>query len=142
VTRLVLLLALIGCAKDSHHDQEQAKAADSNAPLPAFAVKPIDDAEAQDLPTLKQRTSSMVSKWLSEQTTQDGYIATYEIPRKEWVQDEKTLKVEAKQTGVDFGVYVRRQIGGKPYKCVTTHIEKREDIARVVEACKTAKPTE
>ncbi|HTL36286.1 MAG TPA: hypothetical protein VL326_24305 [Kofleriaceae bacterium] len=142
--RFVLLLALVGCAKDGHHDSDQAatKPTDPSAPLPEFKVKPVDETEAQDLATLKQRTQSMVSKWLTEQPTADGWIVTYEIPKKEWVQDDKTLKVEAKETGVDFGVYVRRQIDGKPYKCVTTHITKREDIARVVDACKTAKPTE
>lgn len=108
--------------------------------MPAFSVKPIDPGEAQDLAELKNRTSSLVSKWLTEQPTSDGFIATYETPIIENVQDEKTLAIEKKQTGVRYGVYVRRMIDGQPYKCVAPKLDKREDMARVVEACKTAKP--
>ncbi|HUS29058.1 MAG TPA: hypothetical protein VMZ53_11125 [Kofleriaceae bacterium] len=148
MTRFLVLLAVViasGCAKnesqgESSSGTSSAKPADPNAPLPAFAVKPVEPSEAQDIATLKQRTSPQVSKWLSEQTTSDGFIVTYEIPRIEDVQDETTLRFERKQTGVDFGVYLRRNIDGHPHKCVTTRIAKREDIARVVEACKTAKP--
>jgi hypothetical protein len=82
----------------------------------------------------------MVTKWLSEQTTSDGFIATYEMPRNEDVQDDQTLKVETKQVGVYYGVYVRRVIDGQPYKCTATHIEKQSDIHRVVDACTVAKP--
>ena len=145
MTRLVLLLALIGCAKkEQSSDQVSAQggggAAATNSPLPEFKLKPVEDGEAASIAELEERTASQVSKWLQAEPTRDGWIVSYEMPRLENVQDEKTLKVELKQTGVDFGVYVRRKIDGKPYKCVTTHIEKREDIARVVAACKTAKP--
>ena len=108
--------------------------------MPEYHVKPIDPSEAQDIPTLKERVGDAVSKWLSEDTTPDGWIVTYESPHRDNVQDDKTLKVELKVVGVEYGVYVRRQIGGQPYKCVAQGIEKREDIARVVAACKTAKP--
>jgi hypothetical protein len=151
VTRLLLLLALVACARSSDKQQNEQGSAtatisnapsrtSSNAPLPAFELKLVNDGEAADIATLKARTSGAVSKWLTEEPTSDGWIVTYEIPRVEQVQDEKTLKMEPKQVGLDFGVYVRRTIDGKQYKCVTTHITRREDIARVVDACKKATP--
>jgi hypothetical protein len=151
VTRLLLLLALVSCARSSDKPQnEQAPATGggaatggggaSNAPLPAFELKLVNDGEAADIATLKARTSGAVSKWLTEEPTADGWIVTYEMPRVEQVQDEKTLVMKPTQVGLDFGVYVRRTIDGKQYKCVTTHITKREDIARVVDACKKATP--
>ena len=151
MTRLLVfvgLLALVGCGKKHEVEQKPAEhgattattATTSNAPMPAFSVKPIDPGEAQDLAELKNRTSSLVSKWLTEQPTSDGFIATYETPIIENVQDEKTLAIEKKQTGVLYGVYVRRMIDGQPYKCVAPKLEKRADVERVVDACKTAKP--
>lgn len=145
--RFVLLLALVACSTKSHDNASSGGTESSTSSgggatgtLPAYTLKPIEPSEAQDIPTLKDRVGDAVSKWLSEDTTADGWILTYETPHRENVQDDKTLKVELKVVGVYYGVYVRRQIGGQPYKCVTQTIEKREDIARVVAACKTAKP--
>ena len=145
MTRFLLLLAFVGCSNDKQQADQAAATGGggggaSAGPLPAFELKPVDASEASDIATLKQRSAAAVSKWLTEQPTSDGWIVTYEIPRVEQVQDEKTLRMEPKQVGLDFGVYVRRTIDGKQYKCVTTHIAKREDIQRVVDACKTAKP--
>ena len=149
--RFVLLLALVGCWTKSHDSSSSSSTESSSitsggggggggGALPEYKLKPIDPSEAQDIPTLKDRVGSAVSKWLSEDTTPDGWILTYETPHRDNVQDEKTLHVELKVIGVYYGVYVRRMINGQPFKCVTQTIEKREDIARVVAACKTAKP--
>jgi len=155
----VVLLALVACGK-KHDDNQPASSssssselagapksaetpADRTAPAPGgkelpYKLKPVDPAEAQNLATLKERTQSAVRDWLSEETTADGWIATYSSPRLDNVQDEKG-QVERKEVGLEYGVYVRRMIDGKPYKCVA-RLPNFEDIAPVVAACKTATP--
>jgi hypothetical protein len=123
---------------------EEGAGVDRTVPSPSghelpYKLKPIDRAEAQNLATLKDRTKSAVKDWLSEEVTADGWIATYSSPHLDNVQDERG-QVERKEVGLEYGVYVRRMIDGKPYKCVATHLPNFEDIAPIVAACKTAMP--
>ena len=141
--RVLVMIALVGCK--NHDDAQKQPASTGGGQVVStgsvhYSLKPIDPAESQDLATLKKRTQKIVSEWITEQTTPDGWILTYSTPHMENVQDEKTLKVENKQTGLDYGVYVRRVIDGTPYKCTAMEIPTKDEVARVVEACKTAKP--
>lgn len=150
-----VLLALVACTKKHDDNSKTAAPAASNtvsapgasnntvsapsgAALP-YKLKPVEPGEAEDLASLKDRTKSAVREWLREEPTADGWIATYSSPRLDNVQDERG-QVERKEVGLDYGVYVRRTIDGKPYKCVA-RLPKREDIDAVVAACKTAMPS-
>ena len=64
----------------------------------------------------------------------DGWATSYAEPREENVQDDSG-RVERKVTGKTYGVYVRRTIDGKTYKCVGK-VDAREEVQAALEACR------
>lgn len=91
------------------------------------------DALSKSFEDAKKGTEEILfKKWVTSEKTDSGWVLTHEAPKVELDGDEM------KEVGSVFAFEVRTKVGDKTYKCYGS-VAKEENLAAVVEACKTLK---
>jgi hypothetical protein len=95
-----------------------------------FTLQPIEAGDSTDFEAAKKSAEEILfNKWITSETTDDGWILTYESPKLDLSGDE------AKEVGTIYSFEVRRKVGNQTLKCYGA-LDTIDHMKAAVDACK------